>query len=41
MARDVNDVIVEIISEFKNVEKQSAIDFVKSKIYDSSMTHQS
>jgi NADPH-ferrihemoprotein reductase len=34
MARDVNDVIVEIISEFKKVEKQSAIDFVKSKIYD-------
>ena len=31
MARDVNDIIVEIISEFKNVPTQGAIDFVKSE----------
>jgi len=30
MARDVNDIIVEIISEFKQVPTQGAIDFVKS-----------
>lgn len=30
MARDVNDIIVEIISEFKQVPTQAAIDFVKS-----------
>ena len=31
MARDVNDIIVEIISEFKQVPTQGAIDFVKSE----------
>ncbi len=32
MARDVNDVIIDIISEFKKVPKSSAQDFLKSKL---------
>ena len=31
MARDVNDVIIDIISEYKKIPKSSAQDFLKSK----------
>lgn len=31
MARDVNDVIIDIVTEYKKVAKSSAADFVKSK----------
>ena len=30
MARDVNDVIVDVIMEYKKTEKQPAMDFLKS-----------
>lgn len=31
MAREVNDVMVSIVSEYKKVPKSSAVDFIKSK----------
>ena len=33
MARDVNNVIVDIIAEKKNFSQQQAADYVKSKIF--------
>ena len=33
MARDVNNVIVDIIAEKKNFSQQQAADYVKSKVF--------
>ena len=30
MARDVQDVIVNVVSEYKEIPKSSAVDFIKS-----------